>query len=100
MGSLSAEELTRALDLVKQLRAIERYEWVTCERNDCDGKPHEGMWRKHARPKQMPPDGEWFGILWLAGRGFGKSRCICETGKAWAGYSNLPNIEAMSGSRG
>lgn len=35
-------------------------------------------WRRWARPEQLPPDGEWWAWLILAGRGFGKTRAICE----------------------
>ena len=35
-------------------------------------------WRMWARPEQLPPDGEWWAWLILAGRGFGKTRAICE----------------------
>lgn len=31
-------------------------------------------WRFWARPKQLPPDGDWFCWLVVAGRGFGKTR--------------------------
>ena len=36
-------------------------------------------WSFWARPKQLPPPGDWFGWLILAGRGFGKTR----TGSEW-----------------
>ncbi len=36
-------------------------------------------WRSQARPEQLAPDGEWFGWLILAGRGWGKTR----TGAEW-----------------
>lgn len=36
-------------------------------------------WSFWARPKQLPPEGDWFGWLILAGRGFGKTR----TGSEW-----------------
>lgn len=36
-------------------------------------------WREYARPKQLPPPGEWFVWLILAGRGFGKTRTGGET---------------------
>lgn len=36
-------------------------------------------WPKWARPKQLPPAGDWDGWLVLAGRGFGKTR----TGAEW-----------------
>jgi phage terminase large subunit-like protein len=31
-------------------------------------------WQRWARPKQLPPEGDWDGWLLLAGRGFGKTR--------------------------
>ena len=36
-------------------------------------------WPFWAREKQMPPDGQWFAWLLMAGRGFGKTR----TGAEW-----------------
>jgi predicted phage terminase large subunit-like protein len=40
----------------------------------------DGGWAAKARPSQMPPPGDWWGIwLILAGRGFGKTR----TGAEW-----------------
>jgi len=36
-------------------------------------------WKCWARPKQLPPSGDWFGWLILSGRGFGKTR----TGAEW-----------------
>ena len=36
-------------------------------------------WSLHARPSQLPPDGDWDTWLILAGRGFGKTR----TGAEW-----------------
>lgn len=35
-------------------------------------------WAFWARDKQLPPDGDWFGWLILAGRGFGKTRTGAE----------------------
>lgn len=35
-------------------------------------------WRCFARPNQLPPPGDWRIWLLLAGRGFGKTRTICE----------------------
>jgi len=46
-----------------------------------DGLGSEGVaelcadWRFWARPKQLPPPGNWSTWLLLAGRGFGKTRC-------------------------
>lgn len=39
----------------------------------------ELRWRLTARPDQLPPDGDWFVWLLLAGRGYGKTR----TGAEW-----------------
>lgn len=36
-------------------------------------------WRTYARPKQLPPEGDWSGWMILAGRGAGKTR----TGAEW-----------------
>lgn len=41
-------------------------------------------WLKHARPEQLPPPGNWRFWLILAGRGFGKTRCIAEYAKTLA----------------
>ena len=51
-------------------------------------------WGQWARPKQMPPLGEWFIWLLLSGRGFGKSRCGAELVRKWAeeGYSPIALI--------
>ena len=35
-------------------------------------------WQFWARPEQLPPAGDWWAWLVLAGRGFGKTRSICE----------------------
>ena len=39
----------------------------------------ESDWAAQARPEQLPPAGDWFGWLILAGRGWGKTR----TGAEW-----------------
>lgn len=49
-------------------------------------------WLYIARPNQLPPAGDWLTWLILAGRGFGKTRCITEWAKMQA--------RAMPGSRG
>lgn len=38
----------------------------------------DSIWRKIARPNQLPPDGNWSIWLILSGRGFGKSRAVNE----------------------
>jgi phage terminase large subunit-like protein len=37
-------------------------------------------WQQEARPNQLPPPGDWFVLLFLAGAGWGKTR----TGAEWA----------------
>jgi len=49
-------------------------------------------WHFWAREKQLPPEGDWRIWLLLAGRGFGKSRAICEFARTQA--------NDMPGSRG
>lgn len=39
-------------------------------------------WSRVARPNQLPPPGDWRIWLLLAGRGFGKTRTICEFARA------------------
>jgi predicted phage terminase large subunit-like protein len=41
-------------------------------------------WTRNARPEQLQPAGEWRRWLLLAGRGFGKTRVLSETLRAWA----------------
>jgi phage terminase large subunit-like protein len=34
------------------------------------------IWGAMARPEQLAPPGDWKTVLWLAGRGFGKTACL------------------------
>jgi len=52
--------------------------------------PH--WWEFWARPKQLAPEGDWTYLLWLAGRGWGKSRALAE----WA----ISKAREMPRSRG
>ncbi len=47
-------------------------------------------WLKEARPNQKPPPGDWDTLLWLAGRFYGKSRCLTEV--AWWEMFKAPGI--------
>ena len=47
-------------------------------------------WLKEARPKQLLPDGDWDTAIWIAGRFFGKTRCIVEP--AWWKAYEVPGI--------
>lgn len=44
----------------------------------------EHYWPLHAREQQLPPPGDWVVWLILAGRGYGKTRTLVETGSAMA----------------
>lgn len=45
----------------------------------------DSAWRREARPQQLPPDGDWFVWLIMAGRGWGKTR----TGAEWLAQKAL-----------
>lgn len=63
----STESLAYELELLTRLKELERYDWSL-----------------HARPEQLPPDGQWNVWLILAGRGWGKTRTGAEWIKAQA----------------
>jgi phage terminase large subunit-like protein len=45
----------------------------------------DSAWRREARPQQLPPAGDWFVWLIMAGRGWGKTR----TGAEWLAHRAL-----------
>ena len=49
-------------------------------------------WRFWARDKQLPPAGEWFIWIILAGRGFGKTRTGAEMVRAWVRENPYVNL--------
>lgn len=49
-------------------------------------------WRWHARPEQLPPEGEWSSWLLRAGRGFGKTRTGAETVREYVGTGLVEHI--------
>lgn len=51
---------------------------------DADVRIRREAWETVARPNQLPPGGDWFVWLVLAGRGFGKTRLAMEDA-AWYG---------------
>lgn len=79
--SSPAALLHEAQILIDHLKRLE-YRWE-CERDDCDGLPHEGWLHNHARASQREPDGYRTWAL-ITGRGFGKTRTGAETVKKWA----------------
>jgi hypothetical protein len=73
ISGMSAGTLARLQERVKIAIRRSSYRW-RCDREDCDGLPHEGWAHNHARGKQHPPKGRWLIWLILAGRGSGKTR--------------------------
>jgi phage terminase large subunit-like protein len=49
-------------------------------------------WDWHARPKQLPPDGDWRYWLIIAGRGFGKTRTGAELVRRWVKDHDYVNL--------
>jgi len=47
-------------------------------------------WLRTARPKQVPPRGDWDLLIWPAGRSFGKTRCLTEHG--WSEAFRVPDL--------
>lgn len=57
-------------------------------------------WRFWARPKQLPPDGDW--LVWLirTGRGWGKTRVGAETVRAWVESGQYKRIGLIAPTAG
>ena len=53
-------------------------------------------WSLHARPSQLPPDGDWDTWLILAGRGFGKTRTGAEWVRAQVGNGQAGRIALVA----
>jgi phage terminase large subunit-like protein len=52
----------------------------------------EDTWLQTARPNQLPPPGNWYVWLFLAGRGFGKTRAATEWVRSQVESGNARNI--------
>lgn len=65
-----------------------------------EAKTLQHEWRFWARPKQLAPEGDWRTWLILAGRGFGKTRCLVEwvNSRVESGKSKLINIVGATAS--
>lgn len=61
-----------------QLPAEERLAWIRMQPLDVLTQIARGEWWWTSRPEQIPPPGDWFIHLALAGRGWGKSRAGSE----------------------
>lgn len=71
MGLSLAEEFA-------QLPESKRLDWIRRQPEDVLTQIVRGEWWWTARPEQIPPPGDWFIHLALAGRGWGKSRAGSE----------------------
>src|SRR5438128_1012102 len=83
----SGEDLVWAaendVDLYEQLVALMEAELQALRSDEEQSEARRQMsarWGAEARPEQVPPDGDWWVWLILAGRGWGKTR----TGAEWA----------------
>jgi phage terminase large subunit-like protein len=68
------------VSLAEQLAAMsdEERAQYTADFTDEDWAALEYDWSFWGRPNQIAPAGDWITLLWLAGRGFGKTRCGVE----------------------
>jgi len=66
-------------DRVALLPVDQRQAWLAQQPEYIINEILRGEWWWVARPEQIPPDGDWFVCLALAGRGYGKSR----SGSEW-----------------
>jgi phage terminase large subunit-like protein len=57
------------------------------------GEPEPWSWLTEAREQQLPPEGDWFVWLIMAGRGWGKTR----TGAEWLAHQARTHAGAMYG---
>lgn len=60
------------------LPKVEREAWLADQDPEVLEEIVRGAWWWEARPHQVPPPGDWFVFLALAGRGWGKSRAGAE----------------------
>lgn len=59
---------------------------------DAEAEALRHDWDWHARPKQLPPDGDWRYWLIIAGRGFGKTRTGAELVRRWVQRNDYVNL--------
>lgn len=81
--TLSFPDLVGSLPLPEILSAIEGL-------SDAEAYALLHDWRLWARPKQLPPPGNWYVWLILSGRGFGKTRTANELVIEWARQNYSP----------
>lgn len=87
---------TSYAELLASLPDEEQREYVE-SRTDAEIEALAYDWDWHARPKQLPPEGDWQYWAIIAGRGFGKTRTGAEMVRAWArGHSYVNLIGATS----
>lgn len=77
LASLTEEQKTDRLRLLRRYKYLLKWAW-DCGDPECDGAPHPGYPVRHARAKQKPPPGDWYGWFIMSGRGFGKTRTAAQ----------------------
>ncbi|MDP9763852.1 phage terminase large subunit-like protein [Deinococcus enclensis] len=72
--------------MVTRIKTAQKRAARIAPRSPCkrDGQTARQRWLLTARLNQLPPPGDWFVWLILAGRGFGKTRTGAETIAQWA----------------
>lgn len=80
VAALSDEQRRQLVARMRAEKEVRRTTWL-CENTGCEGSPHKACPTRHARANQRLPfkqgDG-YTGALWMAGRGFGKTRIGAE----------------------
>lgn len=80
VAALDPEQRRQLVARMRYEREVRKTAWL-CDNARCDGTPHKSMPTRHARANQRLPfkrgDG-YVGALWMAGRGFGKTRIGAE----------------------
>lgn len=54
------------------------------------------VWKRYARPEQLPPPGSWVVWLYLGGRGVGKTRTGSETCRGWGSERPRQHIAVVA----
>lgn len=82
---------TSYAELLAGLPADERDEYVN-GLTDAEAESIRYDWDWHARPKQLPPEGDWQYWAIIAGRGFGKTRTGAELVRVWSRDHSYVNL--------
>ena len=99
-AALNEEQQRQAVARLRYEREVRRTTWL-CRDPRCSGRPHDACPTRHARANQRLPfkrgDGR-IGALWMAGRGFGKTRIGAEATRLYVqrGYAGRIGLIART----